>query len=233
MDVVLLTLTVFSLAAAGGFGAVTWYTLRDARQRSRARVASLAAALDGDDQPALAGSRVPLQRGGQAGALFDMERRSAAQGRPLIKLAVGFAMAVLLIVAIAMVGAGHDAPAPRSVATDSSASAPSLELLSMRHEQAADTLTVTGLVRNPGAAPASAVTAVVFAFDRAGNFLASGRAPLEFGRLDAGDESPFRVTIANVSDVGRYRVSFRTDAGVVRHVDRRTGSGQLASAVDR
>ena len=36
-----------------------------------------------------------------------------------------------------------------------------------------------------------------------------------------GDESPFVVTIPNVADVARYRVSFRTEAGTLRHVDRR------------
>jgi hypothetical protein len=63
--------------------------------------------------------------------------------------------------------------------------------------------------------------AVIFAFDRSGNFVASGRAPLEFVSLAPGDESPFRVSVPKIGDVGRYRVSFRTEAGVVRHVDRR------------
>ena len=58
------------------------------------------------------------------------------------------------------------------------------------------TLTVSGLVRNPGAGAAvNGVTAVVFAFDRDGAFVASGRAPLDFGALAPGDESPFVVTV--------------------------------------
>jgi hypothetical protein len=61
----------------------------------------------------------------------------------------------------------------------------------------------------------------VFAFDRNGTFITSGRAPIEFLSLAPGDESPFRVSVPNVGEVGRYRVSFRTEAGVVRHVDRR------------
>jgi hypothetical protein len=228
MDVVLLTLTIFSLAAAAGFGAVTWYTLREARQRSDARVASLAAALDGGLR------RTPVSAPVSADApLFEVEHRSAVQGRPLLKLTIGFAMAVIVIVAIAMTAAGPETPtAAPSGATQASAG-PSLELLSMRHEQARDGLTVTGLVRNPATAPASAIVAVVVAFDRDGNFLASGRAPLEYGRLASGDESPFRVTIANVTDVGRYRVSFRTADGVVRHVDRRSARGQLAAVTNR
>jgi hypothetical protein len=96
-----------------------------------------------------------------------------------------------------------------------------LELLSMRHEREGDTLSVTGLVRNPGGAAARGIIAVVFAFDHGGNFVASGRAPLDFVTLAPGDESPFHVAIPHVSDVGRYRVSFRTESGVVRHVDRR------------
>jgi hypothetical protein len=58
----------------------------------------------------------------------------------------------------------------------------------------------------------------------------SGRAPLEFATIAAGDESPFRVTVPGVKDVGRYRVSFRTDTGVVRHVDRRSGAASAISA---
>jgi len=44
---------------------------------------------------------------------------------------------------------------------------------------------------------------------------------LEFGSVARGDESPFKVTIPDVKDVGRYRVSFRSPAGIVPHVDRR------------
>ena len=36
-----------------------------------------------------------------------------------------------------------------------------------------------------------------------------------------GDESPFQVTIPDIREVGRYRVSFRTASGLVPHVDRR------------
>jgi hypothetical protein len=64
--------------------------------------------------------------------------------------------------------------------------------------------------------------AVVFVFDRDGGFVASGRAPLEFATIARGDESPFQVTIPDVKEVGRYRVSFRTQAGIVRHVDLRS-----------
>ena len=72
---------------------------------------------------------------------------------------------------------------------------------------------------------------ILFAFDRSGAFVASGRAPLDFSALAPGDESPFVVNVPNVSDVARYRVTFRSGNGVVRHIDRRTDQVQLAQAV--
>ena len=196
--------TVASIVVAVTLAAYAWSLHRAERRRSAARVSALAAAIDGNAM--------------HAPAMFDRDRDSAVQGRPLLKVAVGFAMAVAIIVLIAMTSDRHGAPAAPAPAVQQAQDA--LELLSMRHHRTGDVLTVTGLVRNPGVAPGP-ITAVVFAFDRDGGFVASGRAPLEFATIAAGDESPFQVTIPDVKDVGRYRVSFRTTAGVVRHVDRR------------
>jgi len=201
----LTVLTVASVLVAVVLAAYAWNLRRGERLRSAARVAALAEAIEGSTV--------------HAPAMFDRDPHSAVQGRPLLKVAVGFAMAVGIIVLIAMNGDRHEAPAA-TPAPAAQIAGESLELLSMRHQRAGDALTVTGLVRNPGAAPGP-ITAVVFAFDRDGGFVASGRAPLEFATIAAGDESPFHVTIPDVKDVGRYRVSFRTTAGVVRHVDRR------------
>jgi hypothetical protein len=107
-----------------------------------------------------------------------------------------------------------------------------LELMSMRYQREGTTLTVSGLVKNPSSGvAANGLTAVVFAFDRNGAFVASGRAPLDFSALAPGDESPFIVNVPNVSDVARYRVTFRSGNGVVRHVDRRAAQVQVAQAV--
>ena len=215
MDSMLLLLTFVSLLAALAFGVVTWRLMADERRRSAARVAALAAAIDGTT------ADVPDRAG-----LFDSSQPSAVRGRPLLKLGVGFAMAVALIVFIAMSAdrrTGDVAP-PATQVQDS------LELLSMRHARNGDALTVTGLVRNPRSVTAQGITAVVFAFDRDGGFVASGRAPLEFATLAPGDESPFQVTVPDVSNVGRYRVSFRTDTGVVRHLDRRPAAAALLTA---
>jgi hypothetical protein len=219
MDVVLLSLTTLSLAAAAGFGALSWRVGREERERARARIAALSTAM------ALPSSETPLLSGVAVGSVFDRSEEGL-RGRPMIKVAVGAVMALTIIIG-AIIGA-RTADRTPSV---TSAPAP-LELMSMRHQRQGTTLTVSGLVRNPGKGAAiNGVTAVVFAFDRTGAFVASGRAPLDFGALAPGDESPFVVNVPNVSEVARYRVTFRSGTGVVRHIDRRGSQVQLAQAV--
>lgn len=221
----LLAITIVSLAAALGFGWLAWRLRRDERQRSEARVAALSSAIDAAELDSHAAAR-PAHAAMPVSSLFASERSAAARGTPVIRLAVGVAMALLLLVALAMSnrGAAGDATGERGSAT--------LELLSMRHERDGDRLRVFGLVRNPrGGGSIARVSAVVFAFNRAGAFVASGRAALDFPTLEPGDESPFVVAIPGVADVGRYRVSFRTEAGVVRHVDRRAEQMRLATVL--
>jgi hypothetical protein len=214
-------LALVSCTAAVVCGLLLWRTLAAERRRSDARVAALGSAIDGPGA-----APVPADLVATA-SLFESGRASAMQGRPLLKVAIGFAMAVAIIVLIAMTG--NRQQAARSVGTGVE-QAP-LELLSMRHARSGESLTVTGLVRNPGEAATARLIAVVLAFDRGGDFVASGRAPLEFPLLARGDESPFQVTIPKIPDVGRYRVSFRTESGVVRHVDRRQEiDGRIAAA---
>jgi hypothetical protein len=259
MDVVLLTLTTLSLAAAAGFGFLSWRLGREERQREQARVAALATAMTGPsairgrDEAAppsmLRGFGETGRRLGEAfpseadtpetqvavGSVFE-RATEGLRGRPAIKTAVIGVMVVTIVIG-AIVGArtSDSAAAPTTpthnerVATK--ASAP-LELVSMRHQRQGTKLTVSGLVRNPSQGVAmNGVTAVVFAFDRSGAFLASGRAALDFSALGPGDESPFVVNIQDVSDVARYRVTFRSGSGVVRHIDRRGNQVQLAQAV--
>jgi hypothetical protein len=243
MDFLLVVLTVLSLAAAAGFAVVAWRLQRDERQRSAARVAALSSALDALDtlhdfdapiarderESEEAETAAPVKNNTPVpvASMFRMEPGASVQGRPLIKAAVVGVMAVVVVVAAAMGNRSTGAAASsETVATEK---AP-LELMSMRHTREGTTLTVTGLVRNPsGGVEARRVTAVVFAFDRSGGFTASGRAPLDFVVLEPGDESPFVVTIPNVTEVAKYRVSFRTDDGMMRHVDRRAEQLQLSS----
>jgi heme exporter protein D len=97
-----------------------------------------------------------------------------------------------------------------------------LELVSLSHARQNDKLAVSGLVRNPASGqPVEKLSAVVFLFDRMGTFVTSSRAHVDFLKLGAGDESPFVVSIDAPATVSRYRVSFRTDDGVVPHIDRR------------
>jgi len=104
-----------------------------------------------------------------------------------------------------------------------------LELVSLRHERLKEKLAVSGLVRNPAAAkPVERLSAVVFLFDRQGGFVTSAKADVDFLKLGAGDESPFVVSLDAPATVVRYRVSFRTDDGVVPHIDRR-GAAPLAA----
>ena len=51
-------------------------------------------------------------------------------------------------------------------------------------------------------------------------------------RLGSGDESPFVVTLDASTRVARYRVSFRTDEGIVPHIDRR-GTSPIATQVEQ
>ena len=103
-----------------------------------------------------------------------------------------------------------------------------LELVSLTHARQNQKLAVSGLVRNPASGkPIEHLSAVVFLFDRMGTFITSSRANVDFLKLGAGDESPFVVSLDAPASVARYRVSFRTDDGIVPHIDRR---GSVAPA---
>jgi len=156
-------------------------------------------------------------------------QRPASSGRWLALAAVGILMAC-------GIGAVYTIYRPAAEAGSSSSTEMTavhtgdphpLELLSLRHSTDPDgAFTVTGLVQNPyGGQAVHKVVAVVYLFDRDGNYFAGGKAALDFTALQPGDESPFVVHMPNAGRVSRYRVGFRMeDGGVVVHVDRR---GQL------
>ena len=107
-----------------------------------------------------------------------------------------------------------------------------LELVSLAHHRQDKKLAVSGLVRNPvNGKPLEKLSAVVFLFDRTGTFVTSSRANVDFLKLGAGDESPFVVSLDAPPTVARYRVSFRTDDGIVPHVDRRSTVDSQESTV--
>jgi hypothetical protein len=212
----LLILSTVALGLAGFFAALCWRLMHQDQLRSAARVAALSNAIDDATADEVPASRVPVE------PQFLAHELPVTRRQGFFKLAVGSAMIVVVLIVFAMLGATRS---NRSTTASSVAAAvhksAALELLSMRHEREGDALTVTGLVRNGGTGSADRLIAVVFAFDRSGNFLTSGRAPIDFLSLAPGDESPFKVSVPNAANVGRYRVSFRTEAGVVKHIDRR------------
>ena len=221
MDVVLLTLTTLSLAAAAVFGLLSWRIGREEHERQRARITALSAVMT-PTQP-----ETPLLGGVAVGSVFE-RTPEGLRGRLAIKVAAG---AVMLLLISAGVLISSRSSGSGSAVTAQKGPAP-LELMSMRSQRQGTTLMVSGLIKNPAAGtPVNGITAVVFAFDRSGAFVASGRAPLEDNTLAPGDESPFVVNVSNVSDVARYRVTFRSGDSVVRHVDRRPDHVELAQAV--
>jgi len=187
--------------------------------------AAPARAVGADELPLQAAAPAALGEGflGGGGSVSD----SAGRQR-------GLAVAALIVFAVA-VGGGYwmifgGRSATAAAAVPATTEAP-LELVSLRHERRGATLNVTGLVRNPaGGVAIDKLSAVVFLFDQQGGFLSSARANVDYLKLGPGDESPFVISLEAPANVARYRVSFRTDGGIVPHVDRR-GQDPVAANV--
>ena len=232
MNTILLLTTICAVAVAIAAGIALVLAYRQERSRSEARVMALQQmATDGSDPIAPAPiafddldiyDDVTPSR-----AMFTGEREPAPWGRRAIA-AVAMA-AVVVIAGYVLLPRSGRATAP---AATSAAPLP-LELLSLRHTPETGQMVITGLVQNPrGGAPLTRVVATAFLFGADGTFLASGRAPLDFATLAAGDESPFVVAVPVKSPVARYRVGFRGEDGqVIAHVDRRA-SGTLARTAE-
>jgi hypothetical protein len=143
------------------------------------------------------------------------EDRTSGSGQRSLAIAA-VALFVVLSGGLVWMMSGPEGSTPVAVGPN----AP-LELVSLSHARQDDKLAVSGLVRNPASGqPVEKLSAVVL-FDRMGTFVTSSRAHVDFLKLGAGDESPFVVSIDAPATVSRYRVSFRTDDGVVPHIDRR------------
>jgi len=240
---VLLVVTLVSLVLAVVMSAVAWRVARDERARTNARVAALAS--DIQQAVAAAGGRrsepvlraVP-QAQPDAVELFITQHPSAASSRSVVVVAIGlFVFATLAaLAAVFTSGSGltdtthptnlnhqtNSAHTPNPANATGATRPASLDLTALGHERDGDRLIVRGVVSNPSSsATAGPLTAVVFAFDRDGGFVTSGRAAIDSATLAPGQYSPFTVALEHAGRVVRYRVSFRTDAAVVPHVDRR------------
>ncbi|PWT86109.1 MAG: hypothetical protein C5B57_01695 [Blastocatellia bacterium] len=233
MEGVLIVAVLFLLIWAATMTVIVWRTSRDERRRAAARIAVLAADL------AEADTETPV-----ATDLFRSAGSSPSSSRLTPVLVVGFfAVLTALALTVAASRGGHtrskniallrpDEPleATQTRAVTDSAQHPvtagtkptPLDLITLAHDRVGDGITIRGIVRNP---PSGVewrnLTAVVFLFNRNGQFLTSGRAVIGTEVLAPGAESTFVVDIPNAIDVGRYRVSFRTEDQIVPHHDRR------------
>jgi hypothetical protein len=226
MDVVLVSITVVSLALAVAMGAVVLRVLRDERRRSDARVALLtAAARTRDAASESAEFEIRPEPVTTSHELFD----AADEPVPWARRAAAAGVIAALVVSIGYVilpGSGS------ATAVAAAKPAPPLELLELGHVRDADRLVISGVVRNPGDGAAYAdVSAAALLFGADGTQLATGRAALDHAALRPGQQSPFVVTVPATGAVARYRVGFRfPDGTVVEHVDRRRADGSTPQA---
>ena len=232
----MMTITLLSLLFAAVSGLIAWRSIRREHLRADARVASLAAAIDdapargyvADAGPAFEGtfdfrSEAPSEfPGNDSWATVPMYTPAVdASGdhpsvrRRLLTMGIGAAAVVAVVVLIAMTGDSYDPPARPVV----SPHAESLELMSLQATRDGASLAVTGLVRSRAEEPLATVTAVVSAIDAKGRPVGRGSVPL--ATILPRRESRFFVTISDVGEAARYRVSFRSATGVIRHIDRR------------
>jgi len=207
MNVVLLVVTGLSLLVAGFMSTIAWRMSRDERRRSDVRVAELSSEIYGDREHEPATAR-----------LFD-KRPAASSFRSVAAAATG----ACVVAAIAGLGVTA-ARAPRRTTAAAPTRAPDapLELVALEHERVGEVLIVRGIVRNP---PESVdrigLSAVVMLVGHDGGLLSSGRAGVPAMKLAPGGSAPFVVTVPEAADVDRFRLSFRTDARIEPHVDRR------------
>jgi hypothetical protein len=228
----MLTITLLSLVVAAASGFFAWRTVRREHLRSSARVTSLAAAMDEGILPLRAFEAGPSFEPSDEFRSEANEFRSEEIAQPatltfeamdmqssirlrLLSVVVGACVVVAGVVLIAMMSDRYEPPPTRVV----SPHAESLELLSLDASRQGSTLAVTGIVRSRAEEPLTAITAVVSAIDAKGRPVGRGSVPLDAIRPRG--ESRFVVTIQDVNEAARYRVSFRSATGVIRHVDRR------------
>jgi len=222
----LLAVAIGSLVLALVMSLVAWQVAKEERSRSEARVAALAADIHASAPAAAraAGQRSePARRFGVArrGPVLLSAQTPSASARPAIVVGVGLLMFATAAAMLAVLG-GSAASRPGAGDAAISPRVP-LELVALGHNRDGDRLTVRGVIRNPaGGARLAGLTAVVFMFDKEGGFLGSGRGSIDAASLAPGADSTFVVSVPGASSVARYRVSFRTETGIVAHVDKRS-----------
>jgi hypothetical protein len=241
MEMMLIVVSLVSLAIATAMSVVAWKLVRDSRQRSDARVEALETLAFADESsglvPALAAGPmpeparpirvVPVTAAARANAVADDLFDSPAElGTPsrrwyaLVGVATMMAIGAATVYAISIPGilSGKVDTAQTTLATRP------LELTSLRYStDEPGYFTVSGVVHNPTGAPQlRGVVAVVYLFDTDGQYVGNGKIALDVSTLDPGLESLFMIRVATKGPVARYRVGFRfPDGSVVAHVDKR------------
>ena len=224
----MIVVTAAALGLAIAMGLILAIILRDEDRRSKARsalLADMAAAGAAEELTVESSTDFEIVHGASDDLFVPPAERSPWPQR----LAIAGVLTVVVggIILTARVWPSNRVPVT-TAAVSSSTSASLLELLSLQHTQAAESLTITGLVQNPrGGAPLSKITATAMLFGADGVFIGSGRTPLDLTTLRPGDESGFVITVPMASgaaaNVSRYRIGFRAEDGrIIGHVDRRT-----------
>jgi hypothetical protein len=211
--VILIVITIVSIGVAAVMTLVAWRLAREEQLRSDARVEALAADIRGEPSE---------DRFTHAPPFVAPPPPPRAPSRGLGAFAAGALLVIAVaIMAVVLTDRTRSTPAAATSTAASVVSGP-LELVALSHERDGDSLSVRGVVRNPiGNAPVQRLSAAVLVFDRTGRFVTSARAPIERDTLDSGVESTFIVIVPHAEDVGRYRISFRSDDRILSHVDRR------------
>jgi hypothetical protein len=228
----LLLVALIAIVLAGVTSTVAWNRSRDERRRREARIAALAAEIHDEplDGPA------PAESAGDVfttGDLFTTSQHAGMGSRFATVAAVGLLVCGgVAALAVVSSSASGEATVRRQSSATGAAEPPQtpaiepLELVALGHDRDGDRLTVRGIVRNPASGMAlDRVTAVVLVYKEDGGFVSSGRATVDSTMLGPGGETAFTVTVPAASQIGRYRVSFRTEDRVVPHIDRRDKSG--------
>ena len=261
MEAVLLTVTLVSLATAIGTSFLAWRVMHAERLRSEARIAALAADLDADHrEPAVRSERpqpkvaplpapamqpeIELRIAGAADAdpqgMFADRPRGRSMARVIAGTGVAAAIVALVIGTLVMTSDRSTSSRSRSAQTRHPVATPTaatptdempLELIALGHEREKDRLTVRGVVRGAPTAAGGPLTAVVLLFNRQGSEIGSGRVEVAPAGSDPAGERTFVISVPSAGDVGRYRISFRSDDHVVPHVDKRSPSGIAKPAV--
>ncbi|HET9833546.1 MAG TPA: hypothetical protein VFP91_17620 [Vicinamibacterales bacterium] len=219
MNAFLLVITGLSIVVSLVATAIALRLLRDERRRSEARVAALSNAIYEE----------ATSRPVDVAPLFE-----ETVPRTRVRYAVIALCAAAALAGIAMAQSWGESSSSaatakrlphhetvRRAATQRMADAP-LELVELEQVRDGHRLAVRGLVRNPERAAArDGLTAVVLAYSRSGDLVASGRAAVLSPKLAAGETTPFFVSVSGADNIDRIRVSFRTGSHVEPHVDRR------------